>query len=95
MAVLAQELAKAIGGRPVRAAVFTTYVGANTGYSLIAADILNNAREFMACRKLLPLQPDLDTARLADPDVPPTTKTLSTGEHSISSWSPEIDNEWI
>ncbi len=30
---------------------------------------------------------------LADRDVPPTTNIFSTGEHVMSSWSPEIDSE--
>jgi 3-phenylpropionate/trans-cinnamate dioxygenase ferredoxin reductase subunit len=36
---------------------------------LIAADVINNAREFMACRKLLAALPRVDPARLADPAV--------------------------
>ena len=36
---------------------------------LVAADAINNPREFMACRKLVPRLERVDPARLADPAV--------------------------
>ncbi|MFT5446715.1 MAG: 3-phenylpropionate/trans-cinnamate dioxygenase ferredoxin reductase subunit [Gammaproteobacteria bacterium] len=37
---------------------------------LVAADVVNNPREFMACRKLVPLLGEFDRAHLADPEQP-------------------------
>ncbi len=36
----------------------------------VAADAVNSARDFMACRKLIPRLEAVDPARLADPDTP-------------------------
>ena len=37
---------------------------------LVAADVVNNPREFMACRKLVPLLGEFDRAHLADTERP-------------------------
>jgi 3-phenylpropionate/trans-cinnamate dioxygenase ferredoxin reductase subunit len=40
------------------------------GGVLVAADVINNPREFMLCRKLVPRLDRVDPAHLADPEFP-------------------------